>query len=123
LVGYSSIYLRLERIWKAGSCAGFISLQEGLDTTTSGGKLIFKIFRALAEFEKNLICKWTNAGLATARARGRKGGRNEKLKSAQVETKAKDISLAATHDCRDLPGYGDHQADILFAHEPGIMNF
>lgn len=54
---------------------GFRSLTEAMDTTTSGGKLIFHIFGALAEFERNLIRERTQAGLAAARARGRKGGR------------------------------------------------
>jgi DNA invertase Pin-like site-specific DNA recombinase len=54
---------------------GFRSLTEAMDTTTSGGKLIFHIFGALAEFERNLIQERTQAGLAAARARGRKGGR------------------------------------------------
>lgn len=54
---------------------GFRSLEETLDTTTSGGKLIFQIFGAIAEFERNLIVERTLAGLAAARARGRKGGR------------------------------------------------
>lgn len=54
---------------------GFRSLTEQIDTTTSGGKLIFHIFGALAEFERNLIRERTMAGLAAARARGRQGGR------------------------------------------------
>lgn len=54
---------------------GFRSLTESIDTTTSGGKLIFHIFGALAEFERTLIQERTKAGLAAARARGRKGGR------------------------------------------------
>lgn len=58
---------------------GFQSLQESIDTTTSGGKLIFHIFGALAEFERNLIRERTQAGLAAARARGRKGGRPKSL--------------------------------------------
>ncbi len=65
---------------------GFVSLQEGFDTTTSGGKLVFQIFGALSEFERNLIRERTNAGLAAARARGKVGGRKEKLKPSQVET-------------------------------------
>jgi DNA invertase Pin-like site-specific DNA recombinase len=55
------------------------SLQENIDTSTSSGKLIFHIFGALAEFEKNLIKERTLAGLASARARGRVGGRPQKL--------------------------------------------
>ena len=54
---------------------GFRSLTESIDTTTSGGKLIFHIFGALAEFERELIRERTQAGLAAARARGRHGGR------------------------------------------------
>ncbi len=54
---------------------GFKSLTENIDTTTSGGKLIFHIFGALAEFEREVIRERTNAGLQAARARGRLGGR------------------------------------------------
>src|SRR5947209_2225072 len=54
---------------------GFKSLTESIDTTTPGGKLIFHLFGALAEFERDLIRERTNAGLAAARARGRLGGR------------------------------------------------
>jgi DNA invertase Pin-like site-specific DNA recombinase len=54
---------------------GFRSVTESIDTTTSGGKLIFHIFGALAEFERNLIRERTQAGLTAARARGRRGGR------------------------------------------------
>jgi DNA invertase Pin-like site-specific DNA recombinase len=49
---------------------GFKSLTENIDTTTSGGKLIFHIFGALAEFERNLIRERTTAGLSAARVRG-----------------------------------------------------
>ncbi len=55
------------------------SLQEAIDTTSPGGKLIFHVFGALAEFERNLIRERTQAGLAAARARGRKGGRPKSL--------------------------------------------
>jgi len=58
---------------------GFRSLTEQIDTTTSGGKLIFHVFGALAEFERDLISERTNAGLRAARARGRLGGRPKKL--------------------------------------------
>ena len=58
---------------------GFRSLQEAIDTTTSGGKLIFHVFGALAEFERDIIRERTLAGLAAARARGRKGGRPRNL--------------------------------------------
>src|ERR1044072_6883332 len=58
---------------------GFPSLQESIDTTTSGGKLIFHVFGALAEFERDLIRERTRAGLQAARARGRQGGRARAL--------------------------------------------
>ncbi len=59
------------------------SLHESIDTSTSSGKLIFHIFGALAEFERNLIRERTNAGLSAARARGRKGGRPKTLDEDQ----------------------------------------
>jgi len=62
---------------------GFKSLTENIDTTTSGGKLIFHIFGALAEFERNLIRERTTAGLMAARARGRRGGRPHVLTERQ----------------------------------------
>ena len=64
---------------------GFRSLQESIDTTTSGGRLIFHVFGALAEFERNLIRERTRAGLAAACARGRKGGRPPALDDKKVE--------------------------------------
>src|SRR5437870_1903637 len=64
---------------------GFQSLTESLNTTTAGGKLIFAIFGALAEFERELIRERTRAGLAAARARGRTNGRPKKLTRAQIQ--------------------------------------
>lgn len=55
-----------------------------IDTTTAGGKLVFGIFAALAEFERELIRERTKAGLQAARARGRKGGRRFAMSKAQV---------------------------------------
>src|SRR2546423_12112386 len=63
---------------------GFKSITENIDTTTSGGKLIFHIFVALAEFERDLIRERTKAGLAAARAGGREGGQPKALNSKQV---------------------------------------
>src|SRR6266705_5120971 len=63
---------------------GFKSLTESIDTTTSGGKLIFHIFGALAEFERDLIRERTQAGLLAARARGRKGGQPKALTQKQA---------------------------------------
>lgn len=67
---------------------GFKSLTESIDTTSAGGKLIFHIFGALAEFEHNLIRERTLAGLAAARARGRKGGRKPALSAQDVKKAA-----------------------------------
>jgi DNA invertase Pin-like site-specific DNA recombinase len=64
---------------------GFKSLTENIDTTTSGGKLIFHIFGALAEFERNLISERTTAGLTAARERGRIGGRPKALTPRQIQ--------------------------------------
>lgn len=72
---------------------GFKSLQESIDTTTSGGKLIFHIFASLAEFERDLIRERTNAGLYAARARGRKGGRPK-----GVDEKKRKIALSLKKD-------------------------
>ena len=63
----------------------FKSLKESLDTSTSSGKLVFHIFGALAEFERNLIKERTMAGLAAARARGRLGGAKKKLSEKQIK--------------------------------------
>jgi DNA invertase Pin-like site-specific DNA recombinase len=54
---------------------GFRSLTEAIDTTTPGGRLVFHLFGALGQFERDLIQERTRAGLAAAAARGRKGGR------------------------------------------------
>src|SRR5207249_21678 len=69
---------------------GFKSIQESIDTTTSGGKLIFHIFGALAEFERDIIRERTQAGLTAARARGRLGGRPK----AKALNTPKKITLA-----------------------------
>jgi len=58
---------------------GLKSLKEALDTTSSGGRLVFHMFGALAEFERDLIRERTRAGLTAARARGRLGGRPKRL--------------------------------------------
>ena len=63
---------------------GFKSLQESIDTTASGVKLVFHIFGALAEFEREIIRERTKAGLEAARARGRRGGAKHKLTRKEV---------------------------------------
>jgi DNA invertase Pin-like site-specific DNA recombinase len=84
---------------------GFKSLQENIDTTTSGGKLVFHIFGALAEFERELIRERTQAGLASARSRGRIGGRPKTLTARQVQilrNMAADKSLTVSDICKTL---------------------
>ncbi len=72
---------------------GFQSIQESIDTTNSGGKLIFHMFGALAEFERQLIIERTRAGLAAARARGKKGGRPKLLNE-----KERDVAVRLYND-------------------------
>jgi DNA invertase Pin-like site-specific DNA recombinase len=84
---------------------GFRSLQEQIDTTTSGGKLIFHVFGALAEFERDLIRERTHAGLAAARARGRLFGRPKVLSPQQVkqlQSLAKDRHNTVREVCQTL---------------------
>jgi len=88
--------VRAEELKEMG--VGLKSLQEAIDTTSSGGQLIFHIFGALAEFERNLIRERTHAGLAAARARGRKGGRRKVLDAKQrahavALYKARDLTV------------------------------
>ena len=83
----------------------FKSLTEAIDTATSGGKLMFHIFGALAEFEREIIRERTHAGLRAARASGRNGGRRMKLRPKQVEM-ARSLYASKTHTvdeiCRTL---------------------
>jgi DNA invertase Pin-like site-specific DNA recombinase len=68
-----------------------------IDTTTPGGKLVFGIFAALAEFERELISERTRAGLASARARGRKGGAPFKMTAAKVRLAMAAMGKPETH--------------------------
>src|SRR4051794_1610082 len=84
---------------------GFRSLQEQIDTTTSGGKLIFHVFGALAEFERDVIRERTHAGLAAARRRGRLFGRPKVLspkKVEQLQTLAQDEHTTVGEICQTL---------------------
>jgi DNA invertase Pin-like site-specific DNA recombinase len=84
---------------------GFRSLQEQINTTTSGGKLIFHVFGALAEFERDLIRERTHAGLAAARARGRLFGRPKVLspqQAKQLQSLAKDDRNTVGEICGTL---------------------
>lgn len=80
---------------------GFASISEAMDTGTPSGKLLFHIFGALAEFERDLIWERTMAGLAAARARGRKGGRRPKLTDRQVRI-ARDMYASREHTVQQI---------------------
>ncbi len=82
-----------------GRGVGLRSLTEALDTTTSGGRLVFHIFASLAEFERGIIRERTLAGLEAARARGRRGGRppaltDKDLAAARAMLRDPDITVA-----------------------------
>lgn len=84
---------------------GFRSLQESIDTTSGVGQLVFHLFASLAEFERDLIRKRTLAGLASARARGRMGGRPKLLdakKVALARAMHADKATAITDICATL---------------------
>jgi DNA invertase Pin-like site-specific DNA recombinase len=97
---------------------GLRSLTEAIDTTTAGGKLVFHVFGALAEFERSIIRERTRAGLEAARARGKKGGRPPALVAKDLaaakamlsdpeitmEEVAKRLRVAPSTLYRHLPG-------------------
>jgi len=83
---------------------GFQSLTEKIDTTPAGGRLIFHLFGALAEFERDLIRERVQAGLKSARARGRKGGRPPVPEETRAMAKIllADKSLSVKQICERL---------------------
>jgi DNA invertase Pin-like site-specific DNA recombinase len=84
----------IDHLGKTG--AGFVALQDGIDTTTSGGKLVFHIMGALADFERTLISERTTAGIAAARRRGKHIGRPAALSREQVVHAKKAIEQGET---------------------------
>jgi DNA invertase Pin-like site-specific DNA recombinase len=84
---------------------GFRSLTEGIETQTSGGRLVFHLFACLAEFERSVIQERTRAGLAAARSRGRRGGRPALMdgrKIAAARAMRTDPDNSAADICRAL---------------------
>ena len=79
----------------------FRSLQENIDTNTPGGKLIFHMFGALAEFERDLIRERTKAGLTAARARGRVGGRPKAMDDKKIR-QAKALMADPNNSIADI---------------------
>jgi DNA invertase Pin-like site-specific DNA recombinase len=87
------------------SLADLIAGLRSIDTTTPAGKLVFGIFASLAEFERDLISERTPAGLAAARARGRKGGRRPKVSPAKLRLAMAAMGKPETNVgdlCREL---------------------
>ncbi len=80
---------------------GFRSLKESLDTTTAGGRLIFHVFGALAEFEREIIRERTMAGLESARARGRHGGRPRALDEGKAKL-ARRLKEEGEHSVEEI---------------------
>lgn len=70
----------------------FASLTEQIDTSTATGTLVFHLFCALAEFERNLIRERVNAGIKAARARGRKGGRKRTITDSVIRKIMADVT-------------------------------
>lgn len=98
--------------------AGFKSLTESIDTTTAGGRLIFHVFGALAEFERSIIRERTVAGLAAARARGRTGGRPPALAAKDLpaaRAMLKDPDITVVEVARRL----GVSPSTLYRHLPG----
>jgi len=81
---------------------GFRSLTENIDTTTPTGKLIFHVFGAIAEFERDLNRERTHAGLEAARARGRVGGRPRKLSTPGKIALARQLFADKTNTIDDI---------------------
>lgn len=95
----------------------FRSLTEAIDTATPGGRLVFHIFGALAEFERGIIRERTTAGLAAARARGRVGGRPPKLKPADIRM-AKAMLADASITIREVAARLGVAQSTLYRHLP-----
>jgi DNA invertase Pin-like site-specific DNA recombinase len=100
---------------------GLRSLTEAIDTTTAGGRLIFHIFGALAEFERTVIRERTKAGLSAARARGRVGGRPAKLSVDDVKA-AKALLADPTITVADIAKRLGVSPATLYRHLPAARS-
>lgn len=96
---------------------GFKSLTEAIDTTTSGGRLVFHIFAALAEFERSVIRERTVAGLAAAKARGARPGRKPSLDANDIEA-AKALLAKGELTVAEVAGRLGVAPSTLYKHIP-----
>lgn len=99
---------------------GFRSLHEALDTTTPGGRLIFHVFAALAEFIRELIVIGTNEGLAAARARGKVGGRPSVV-NADLIRAARDMLPNPEHSIHSIAKLLGVSPGTLYNHIPDLQ--
>jgi DNA invertase Pin-like site-specific DNA recombinase len=98
---------------------GFTSLHESLDTTTPGGRLVFHVFAALAEFIRELIISGTREGLAAARARGRIGGRPTVI-TPDILRAARDLLPNPEHSVTSIAKLLGVSAGTLYNHIPDL---
>ncbi len=100
-----------------GRGIGFRSITEAIDTTTSGGRLVFHIFAALAEFERSILRERTMAGLKAARDRGRVGGRPPALTTADIAA-AKALLTDPTITTKEVARRMGVSVSTLYKHIP-----
>jgi DNA invertase Pin-like site-specific DNA recombinase len=100
-----------------GRGIGLRSLTESIDTTTPGGRLIFHIFGALAEFERSVIRERTSAGLASARTRGRVGGRPPAMTAGDIAV-AKTLLANSEISVKEIARRQGVSVSTLYKHIP-----
>lgn len=98
---------------------GFTSLHEALDTTTPGGRLVFHVFAALAEFIRELIIQGTREGLDAARARGRVGGRPSVV-TPEILSAARDLLPDPNRSVTSIAKLLGVSAGTLYNHIPDL---
>ena len=96
----------------------FVSIKDGIDTSTPIGKLLFQINGAYAEYERNIIRERVNAGLEAARARGRIGGKKRKLSKAKAEL-VKKLYNEKKHQVQELCEMFDITKPTLYSYVRG----
>lgn len=99
---------------------GFTSIKEGIDTSTPGGRLVFHIFAALAEFIRELIIEGTREGLAAAKAQGRTGGRPSVV-DAELLAAARRLLPDPEQSVKSLARLLGVSAGTLYNHIPDLQ--